>query len=84
MTHRECTPEEAKRWTHDYSDGYAAGRGDGRWNRAPRIPLIDVPPDIPGETGSAYVARHVGIAWQIGYSAAYRYAREHDLCTSYG
>lgn len=83
MTHRECTAGEARRWTHDHSDGQAAGRGDGRWNRAPRVPLIDIPADIPGETGAAYVARHVGIAWQIGYSAAYRYAREHDLCTSY-
>jgi len=83
MAHRECTPEEAQRWTREHRDGYAAGRGDGRWGRAPRIDLIEVPPDIPGETGSAYVARHVGIAWQIGYSSGYEYARKHDLCTSY-
>ena len=83
MTHRQCTPEEARQWTRDHSDGYAAGRGDGRWGRAPRVPLIDVPPDIPGETGAAYVARHLSNAWQIGYSGAYRYAREHDLCTPY-
>ena len=83
MSHRECTAEEGQRWQHDHSDGYAAGRGDGRWDRAPRIPLIDIPPDIPGETGSAYVARHVGNAWAIGYATGYQYARKHDLCTSY-
>jgi hypothetical protein len=81
--YRECTPEEGQRWQRDHSDGYATGRADGYWHRAPRIELIKIPPDIPGETGAAYVARHVGIAWQIGYSAAYRYARERDLCTSY-
>lgn len=83
MRQRECTPEEAQRWTREHSDGYQAGRGDGRWGRAPRIPLIEIPPDLPGECGAQYVARHIGIAWQIGYSGAYRYAREHDLCTSY-
>ena len=76
MTHRECTPEEGQRWQQDHSAGYAAGRGDGRWERVPRIALIDVPADVPGETGSSYVARHLGIAWQIGYSSAYRYELE--------
>ena len=83
MAHRECTPEEAQTWTREHGDGQAVGRGDGRLNRPPRIPLIEIPPDLPGECGAQYVARHVGIAWQLGYSRAYRYAREHDLCTSH-
>lgn len=83
MRQRECTAEEGERWRRDRGDGYQAGRGDGRWNRPPRIPLIEVPPDLPGECGAQYVARHVGIAWQMGYAEGYRYAREHDLCTSY-
>lgn len=83
MAHRECTPEEAERWTREHSDGYATGRSDGRWSRPPRIQLIEVPPDLPCETGSQWAARHLESAWAIGYSSAYRYAREHDLCTSY-
>lgn len=83
MRQRECTPEEARQWTREHGDGYAAGRGDGRWNRPPRIELIEIPPDLPNECGAQYVARHIGIAWQVGYSGGYRYAREHDLCTTY-
>ena len=70
---RECTPEEGQRWQHDYTEGYRVGRGDVRWNQAPRIPLIEIPPEDPFESGAVYVARHVGIAWQIGYTRAYRY-----------
>jgi len=76
MTHRECTAEEGQQWQRDHSGGYAAGRGDGRQDRAPRTGLIGIPADVPGETGASYVARHLGIAWQIGYSAAYRFERD--------
>ena len=69
----ECTPEQGQQWQHDYSEGYRIGRGDVFWNMAPRIPLIDIPPEIPGETGSRYVTRYVHLAWQIGYTRAYRY-----------
>ena len=70
---RECTSEESQRWRRDYTDGYQAGRGDARWNAAARIPLIVIPPEVPSESGAAYVARHLGIAWQIGYTRAYRF-----------
>ena len=70
---RECTEDEAQLWHRRYTDGYQAGRGDGRWNRVPRIPLIEIPAEVPCESGAAYVARHVGIAWEIGYARAYRY-----------
>lgn len=75
VTHvqRECTEAEGQLWQERHGDGYRAGRGDGRWNRAPRIDLIDIPPELPGECGAQYVARHVGIAWEIGYTHAYRY-----------
>lgn len=79
MAHRECTPEEAERWRRDYSDGYAAGRGDGRCGRAPRIGLVEIPSDLPGETGAAWVARNLAGAWAIGYSGAYRWERDHPL-----
>lgn len=70
---RMCTPEEGQRWQHDYSEGYRVGRGDARWNAAPRIGLIEIPAELPGEYGAQYVARCVGIAWQIGYTRAYRF-----------
>lgn len=70
---RECTPEEAARWTEQFTEGYRVGRGDARWNASPRIRLIEIPPEDPHETGSVYVARHVARAWQIGYTRAYTY-----------
>lgn len=69
----ECTPEQAKQWQEQYSEGYRVGRGDARWNAAPRIPLIDIPPEDPRETGSRYVTRNLHLAWQIGYTGAYTY-----------
>lgn len=70
---RECTPEEGQHWQQQRSDGYAAARGDILWNQGPRIPLVDEPGEVPGETGAQYVARHVGQAWELGYSAAWRW-----------
>lgn len=74
-TQRECTPEEGQHWQAQHSDGYRAGRGDARFARGPRIDLIEVPPEIPGECGSRYVARHVGQAWEIGYTRGYLYEK---------
>jgi hypothetical protein len=68
-----CTPEQATQWQDNYQEGYRTGRGDVRWNAEPRIPLIDIPAEDPYETGSRYVARNVGIAWEIGYTRAYTY-----------
>lgn len=73
MAQRECTPEEAQRWQQQRMDGYRAARGDITWHAGPRITLADEPPEIPGECGAQYVARHVGHAWELGYSAAWRY-----------
>ena len=73
MRQADCTPEQGEQWQARYGDGYAAGRGDARWGRQPRIALIEIPAEIPGETGSQYVARHVEQAWEIGYSRAWRY-----------
>jgi hypothetical protein len=69
----ECTPQEGERWREQYSDGYSTGRGDVRWGAPPRIQLITVPGEMPGETGAEYVARHVGRAWEIGYTRAYQF-----------
>jgi hypothetical protein len=68
-----CTQEQAAQWSDQFGEGYRVGRGDARWNAAPRIPLIEVPAEIPGETGSRYVTRYVHLAFAIGYTRAYRY-----------
>lgn len=70
---RECTADESQRWQSQYSEGYRVARGDIRWNAAPRIALVTIPPEVPFETGAQYVARHVADAWAIGYAAAWRY-----------
>ena len=68
---RECTAEEGQRWQERHGEGYRVGRGDARCGRE-RIDLINVPPERPAEeTGAQYVARHVGIAWEIGYTRGY-------------
>ncbi len=69
----ECTPEQNERWRTQYSEGYRVGRGDVQWNAEPRIPLVSIPAEMPGETGAEYVAKHAGLAWQIGYARAYRF-----------
>lgn len=69
----ECTAAQGATWQARHSDGYQAGRGDTRRGHGNRIALIDVPPELPGENGAQYVARHVGIAWEIGYTEAWRY-----------
>jgi len=74
MQQRECTPDEGSLWRERYTDGYSTGRGDGRANRAPRMELVTIPAEVPGENGSQYVARHVGIAREIGYTRGYRFA----------
>lgn len=73
MPRTECTAEQGQQWRDQYTDGYRAGRGDARGNAAPRVPLISVPPEIPGETGAEYVARYVEQAWPIGYASGYRF-----------
>jgi hypothetical protein len=69
----ECTAEQGAEWQAKYSDGYRAARSDVLWNADPRIALVTIPPEMPGETGAEYVARHVGQAWEIGYTAGYRF-----------
>lgn len=71
---RECTPDEAQRWTERYREGYRVARGDIQWNQEARIQLVVIPPERPFETGAQYVARHVADAWAIGYTAAWRFA----------
>ncbi|HMH89936.1 MAG TPA: hypothetical protein VK586_02500 [Streptosporangiaceae bacterium] len=73
QTQRECTAEEAAVWRARHSDGYQAGRGDARCGHGNRFELIEVPAELPGENGAQYAARHVGIAWEIGYTSAWRY-----------
>ena len=69
----ECTQEQGQQWQASYGEGYRVGRGDVRWNATPRIPLIEIPPEDPYETGSRYVTRYGHLAWAIGYTRAYRY-----------
>ena len=73
---REATAGESAQWQERYGDGYQAGRGDARWNRGPRDgALTEIPAELPGETGAQYVARHVALAWRIGYTRAWDFAR---------
>lgn len=69
----ECTEEQGATWRERHSDGYQAGRGDARRGHGNRFELIEVPAELPGENGAQYVARHVGIAWSIGYAEAWAY-----------
>lgn len=73
MARIECTPAESVLWQDKYSDGYRTARGDITWNQPPRVELIEIPPERPFETGAEYVARHVRLAWMIGYAAAWRW-----------
>jgi hypothetical protein len=73
VVQRECSAEEGQRWQSRFGEGYRAGRDDVRWNAGPRIPLIEVPEEHPGECGAQYVARYVDLAWEIGYTRAYVY-----------
>jgi hypothetical protein len=73
MARNECTPEQGQEWQTRHGDGYSAARGDITWNQPPRIALIDIPPETPGETGAEYVAQHVDKAWAIGYTSAWRH-----------
>lgn len=69
----ECDAEQAAQWQERFTEGYRVGRGDARWNASPRIPLIEIPPEDPHETGARYVTRCLPIAWEIGYTRAYTY-----------
>jgi hypothetical protein len=74
---RECTADEGAAWQRLFGDGYATGRGDARRGHGNRFPVIDVPAELPGENGARYVARHVGIAWEIGYANAWAWYSSH-------
>ena len=74
---RECTAEQAAQWTARYSDGYKAGRGDAKWGQPRDGALVDIPAEVPGECGSVYAARHLGIAWRIGYTDGWTFTRNH-------
>jgi hypothetical protein len=76
---REATPEESALWQARYGSGYSRGRTDGQWGDVDGCLLIDVPGEIPGECGSRYVARHLGIAYQIGYTRGVQYGRAHPF-----
>jgi hypothetical protein len=69
----ECTAEQGQQWREQYSAGYRAGRYDIRFNAGLRMELIEIPAELPFETGAQYVTRHVGNAFAIGYAAAWRY-----------
>lgn len=75
----EATADVGQLWRERYSDGYRTGRGDAHWGAAPRIDLIVMPAEVAYETGAEYVARHVAIAWQIGYTRAYVNGTRHAL-----
>lgn len=77
MTRPEATPEQAARWKRQHSDGYRAGRGDAR-ARSQRMALVDVPAELPGETGAQYVARCLPDAWAIGYTRGYTWECAHQ------
>jgi hypothetical protein len=71
---RECTPQEGQTWHDRYSVGYRLGRDDLIIRRTVRESwLIEIPAELPGENGAQYVARHVEIARQIGYTGAVKW-----------
>jgi len=72
---RECTEAEGALWQERFTAGYSHGRQDAKWNQVRADVLCDVPAELPGETGARYVARHVDLAYRIGYTGAVRYAR---------
>ena len=72
---RECTEAEGELWRERYTAGYSHGRADARWNQVRDDVLVDVPAELPFETGAQYVARHVDLAYRIGYTGAVRFAR---------
>ena len=74
---RECTPEEAAKWVSDRNEGYVRGLWDARQSRLPAVPIGDAPAEVPGECGAQYVARHVGIAWQLAYVEGWRWGESH-------
>jgi hypothetical protein len=73
----ECTPEQGKQWQTRYTDGYCHGRRDARDGRINRAYVVAIPAELPMETGAQYVTRHLGQAWEIGYTAAVHYQVAH-------
>ena len=68
---REATAEESALWQSRYTTGYAHGRSDALCGRVRADAVLAViPAELPGETGSRYVARHLDLAYRIGYTRA--------------
>lgn len=72
---RGTSPRPLTRWVEQRTEGYRVACGDILWNQPPRVPLVSEPAEVPGECGAQYVARHVDRAWELGYAAAWRWAR---------
>jgi len=73
-TQREATADESAQWQRQYTAGYEHGRSDARFQPGPRDgALIDIPAEVPGETGAQYVARHLPVAWRVGYARAWEF-----------
>ena len=81
---RECTAEEGKRWQERYTTGYVHGKSDTLNPHAVIRAdlLIDVPAEIPGECGARYVARHLELAYAIGYTRAVAWYSAHPYGTA--
>ena len=73
----ECTAAQGEQWQAQYGEGYAVGRRCAQWGDSREGALIDIPPEVPGECGSVYAARHLGIAWRIGYTDGWTFTRNH-------
>ena len=71
----ECTAAQGEQWQAQYGEGYAVGRRCAQWGDSREGALIDIPPEMPGETGSRYVARHIALAWRIGYTRGYLFTQ---------
>ena len=78
---RECTAAEGKLWRERYTAGYSHGRADARWNQVRQAVVVVVPAELPFETGAQYVARHLDLAYRIGYTAAAKAALRRESLT---
>ena len=74
LVSREATPEESALWQARYTTGYQHGRGDTlNGDVRADVVLAVIPAEVPGETGSRYVARHLDDAYRIGYTRAWQW-----------
>lgn len=70
----ECTADQAAAWQQQYHRGYVHGKSDARTGIAYADALLaEIPPVDPYETGAAYVARNLELAYRIAYTRAVRF-----------